>query len=148
MRKIECKVNVYLPHDAKDSSKEVADKLISALIHGDKNLFNTVIVDAVDEQVGKPQRKILSAVVDFDELRKAIVDNYNAVINEMRTYHKHCKAPKKSKSDLFGVYLMLDDLRENVEWLLRCQKPLPEDLSRVLDAYFFTEPKKEKEQSK
>lgn len=147
-RDIEIKMSVFLPRDTQNSPEEIADKLVSILVQHDNFLFNTVVVKEVDEKFGSPQRKVLSGGVDFDELRKSIVDNYNAIIDELRIYYQEHKKTKKLKDDIYGVYLMLDDLRENIEWLLRCNNLLPVELSRVKDAYFFVEPTKDKEVEK
>ena len=151
-RDIEIKVSVFLPRDTQNSPEEIADKLVSILVQHDNSLFNTVVVKEVDEKFGAPQRKVLHGSVDFDELRKSIVDNYNAIIDELRMYYQEHKKTKKLKlkNDIYGVYLELGCLRENIQWLLRCNNLLPVELSRVKDAYFFAEPTKEteKEQSK
>lgn len=149
-RDIEIEMSVFLPRDTQNSPEEIADKLVSILVQHDNFLFNTVVIKDVDEKFGGPQRKVLSGSVDFDELRKSIVDNYNAIIDELRIYYQEHKKTKKLKNDIYGVYLELDRLRENIQWLLRFNNLLPVELSRVKDAYFFAEPTKEtaKEQSK
>jgi hypothetical protein len=149
-RDIEIKMSVFLPRDTQNSPEEIGDKLVSILVQHDNFLFNTVVVKEVDEKFGSPQRKVLSGSVDFDELRKAIVDNYNATIDELRMYYQEHKKTKKLKDDIYGVYLELDRLKEGIQWLLRCNNLLPVELSRIKDAYFFAEPTKEteKEQSK
>ena len=144
-RNIEIKMSVYLPRDTEISPEEIGDKLVSILVQHDNFLFNTVVVEEVDEKFGRPQRKVLPGIVDFDELRRAIVDNYNSTIDELRIYYKEHKETKKLKDDIYGVYLALDRLKEKIQWLLRCNNILPIELSRVKDAYFFTEPTKETE---